>query len=75
MKLQEWLKNYKFESWEQAENEGDIHIESTERDMKLWFLEDMSLEDILDILEGAKSTNYGCCNYIEEVDKWVFVYQ
>ena len=75
MKLQEWLDIHGFENWEQAENERDIHIEPTERDMKLWFLEDMSLGEILDILEGIKSTNYGCWEYIEEVDKWVFVYQ
>ena len=45
------------------------------RDMKLWFLEDMSTAEILDILEGTKSTNYGCWDYIEDIDKWVFVYQ
>lgn len=75
MKLKEWLDIHGFESWEQAENEGDIHIENSERDMKLWFLEDMSTADILDILEGNKSTNYGCWDYIEDIDKWVFVYQ
>lgn len=75
MKLNEWLDTYGFKSWEQAENEGDIHVEKTERDMKLWFLEDMSTAEILDILEGTKSTNYGCWDYIEDIDKWVFVYQ
>ena len=35
MKLNEWLDTHGFKSWEQAENEGDIHVEKTERDMKL----------------------------------------
>ena len=75
MKLEEWLDTHGFKSWEQAENEGDIHVEKTERDMKLWFLEDMSTADILDILEGTSNTNYECWDYIEDIDKWVFVYQ
>ena len=74
MKLNEWLDTHGFESWEQAENEWDIHVEKTERDMKLWFLKDMSTADILDILEGTKSTDYGCWDYIEDIDKWVFMY-
>lgn len=74
MKLKEWLDIHGFESWEQAENEWDIHVEKTERDMKLWFLKDMSTADILDILEGTKSTDYGCWDYIEDIDKWVFMY-
>lgn len=74
MKLENWLKENGFDSWEQAKKNGDIHIESNERDMKLWFLEDFSLGEVLDILENRKSTNYGCWDYIDELDIWVFIY-
>ena len=53
MKLQKWLKQNDYNSWEEALESGNIHVENTERDMKLWFLEDMSIGEILDILEGV----------------------
>ena len=75
MKLQEWLKQNDFKSWEEAQESGQIHVEKTERDMKLWFLEDMSTSEILDILEGVSNTNYKNWEYIEDINKWVFIYQ
>lgn len=75
MKLKEWLKQNEYNTWEEALDSGNIHIENTERDMKLWFLEDMSTGEILDILEGVSNTNYDCWEYIEDINKWVFIYQ
>ncbi|WP_177162287.1 hypothetical protein [uncultured Fusobacterium sp.] len=75
MKLQEWLKQNDFKSWKEAQESGQIHVEKTERDMKLWFLEDMSIGEILDILERVSNTNYGSWEHIEDIDKWVFIYQ
>ena len=75
MKLKEWLKQNDYNTWEEALDSGNIHIENTERDMKLWFLEDMSTGEILDILEGVSNTNYGSWEHIEDIDKWVFIYQ
>lgn len=75
MKLQEWLKQNAYNTWEEALDSGNIHVENTERDMKLWFLEDMSTGEILDILEGVSNTNYGSWEHIEDIDKWVFIYQ
>ena len=72
MKLQEWLKQNDYSTWEEALDSGNIHVENTERDMKLWFLEDMSTGEIL---EGVSNTNYGCWEYIEDINKWVFIYQ
>ena len=37
MKLQEWLKQNDYSTWEEALDSGNIHVENTERDMKLWF--------------------------------------
>ncbi len=74
MKLQKWLKQNDYNTWEEALDSGNIHIENTERDMKLWFLEDMSTGEILDILEGVSNTNYGSWEHIEDIDKWVFIY-
>ena len=75
MKLKEWLKQNDYNTWEEALDSGNIHVENTERDMKLWFLEDMSTGEILDILEGVSNTNYGSWEHIEDIDKWVFIYQ
>ena len=75
MKLKEWLKQNDYNTWEEALDSGNIHVENTERDMKLWFLEDMSTGEILDILEGVSNTNYGSWEYIEDINKWVFIYQ
>lgn len=75
MKLQKWLKQNDYNTWEEALDSGNIHIKNTERDMKLWFLEDMSTGEILDILEGVSNTNYGSWEHIEDIDKWVFIYQ
>ena len=75
MKLQEWLKQNDFKSWKEAQESGQIQVEKTERDMKLWFLEDMSIGEILDILERVSNTNYGSWEHIEDIDKWVFIYQ
>lgn len=75
MKLKEWLKQNDYNTWEEALDSGNIHVENTERDMKLWFLENMSTGEILDILEGVSNTNYGCWEYIEDINKWVFIYQ
>lgn len=75
MKLQEWLKQNDYSTWEEALDSGNIHVENTERDMKLWFLEDMSTGEILDILEGVSNTNYKNWEYIEDINKWVFIYQ
>ena len=74
MKLKEWLKQNDYNTWEEALDSGNIHVENTERDMKLWFLEDMSTGEILDILEGVSNTNYGSWEHIEDIDKWVFIY-
>lgn len=74
MKLQKWLKQNDYNTWEEALDSGNIHIENTERDMKLWFLEDMSTGEILDILEGVSNTNYGSWEHIEDINKWVFIY-
>lgn len=74
MKLKEWLKETGFSSVEEALENGDIHIEDTERDMKLWFLQDLSTEEILEILDEAETNNYKTWNYIEDIDKWIFVY-
>ena len=38
-------------------------------------LEDMSTSEILDILEGVSNTNYKNWEYIEDINKWVFIYQ
>ena len=76
MTTKEWLKEHSyFKSFEEALEKGDIHVEETERDMKLWFLEDMDTEMILDIIEGNKNINYGNWDYLEDRNIWVFIYQ
>lgn len=71
---EEFLKEYGFETLEKALTDGDIHVEKTEQDMKLWFLEDIQTGEILDILEGKQNTNYDTWEYLIDRDLWVFVY-
>lgn len=64
----------KMEEWNKLISNGDVHVEKTEIDMKEWFLEDYSLREVIEILEGRKNTDYGCWDYIEDLDLWVYKY-
>ena len=64
----------KMEEWNKLISNGDVHVEKTEIDMKEWFLEDYSLKEVIEILEGRKNTDYGCWDYIEDLDLWVYKY-
>ena len=64
----------KMEEWNKLISNGDVHVERTEMDMKEWFLEDYSLKEVIEILEGRKNTDYGCWDYIEDLDLWVYKY-
>lgn len=71
---EDFLKEYGFETLEKALEDGDIHVERTEQDMKLWFLDDLSTSEVLDILEGKVNTNYDTWEYLKDRNLWVFVY-
>ncbi len=64
----------KMEEWNKLISNGDVHVEKTEIDMKEWFLEDYSLREVIEILEERKNTDYGCWDYIEDLDLWVYKY-
>ena len=42
--------------------------------MKVWFLEDFSLDEIIDILEERISSNYKMWDYIEDKEIWIYRY-
>lgn len=64
----------KMEEWNKLISNGDVHVEKTEIDMKEWFLEDYSLREVIEILEERENTDYGCWDYIEDLDLWVYKY-
>lgn len=69
-----FAQDYGFKDWEDFKKNGSYHIEETEDDMKVWFLEDFSdLEKIM-ILEERMDTDYGVWDYIEDKDIWVYLY-
>lgn len=69
-----YAKDYGFKNWEDFEENGDYHIEKTEDDMKVWFLEDFSDLEKIKILEGEKDVNYGCWDYLADKDLWIYKY-
>ena len=71
---EEYAKKYGFKNWEDFVNNEDYHVEKTEMNMKEWFFEDMSMRDIIDILEGKRSTDYGNWDYISDKDIWIYRY-
>lgn len=71
---EEYAKKYGFKDWKDFENNEDYHVEKTEMNMKEWFFEDMSMRDIIDILEGKRSTDYGNWDYISDKDIWIYRY-
>lgn len=71
---EEYAKKYGFKNWEDFVNNEDYHVEKTEMNMKEWFFEDMSMRDIIDILKGKRSTDYGNWDYISDKDIWIYRY-
>lgn len=71
---EKYAKKYGFKDWEDFVNNEDYHVEKTEMNMKEWFFEDMSMRDIIDILEGKRSTDYGNWDYISDKDIWIYRY-
>ena len=74
MLLKDWLEETGFNSLEEAKNSGCFHFEDTERDMQVWYLQDLSVEDILDILEEKVRSDYDTWEYIEDIKKWVYTF-
>lgn len=74
MTEKEWLEKHDYNSLEEAENEGCIHISKTEKEMKIWFLEDMSLSEVIDTIEGNIQSGYGTWDYLEDINKYVYIY-
>lgn len=74
MTKKEWLMGHNYNSLEEAEENGYIHIAETEKEMKIWFLEDMSISEIIDTMEGNIQSGYGTWDYLEDINKYVYVY-
>jgi predicted methyltransferase len=74
MLLKDFLEENGFSSLEEAKNSGYFHFEDTERDMQVWYLQDLSVEDILDILEEKVRSDYNTWEYIEDIKKWVYTF-
>lgn len=74
MLLKDFLEENGFSSLEEAKNSGCFHFEDNERDMKVWYLQDLNVEDILDILEEKVRSDYDTWKYIEDIKKWVYTF-
>lgn len=77
MLFKEWLEENGYDekvTLEELINKGKIHIEKKEIEMKVWFLEDFSLDEVIDILEERISTNYKMWDYIEDKGIWIYRY-
>ncbi|MSS61443.1 hypothetical protein [Fusobacterium sp. FSA-380-WT-2B] len=77
MLFKEWLEENGYEekvTLEELIKKGKVHIEKKEIEMKVWFLEDFSLDEIIDILEERISSNYKMWDYIEDKEIWIYRY-
>lgn len=77
MLFKEWLEENGYDekvTLEELIKKGEVHIEKKEIDMKVWFLEDFSLDEIIDILEERISSNYKMWDYIEDKEIWIYRY-
>jgi len=74
MLLKDFLEENGFSSLEEAKNSGCFHFEDNERDMKVWYLQDLNVEDVLDILEEKVKSDYDTWKYIQDIDKWVYTF-
>lgn len=77
MFFKEWLEENGYDekvTLEELIKKGEVHIEKKEIDMKVWFLEDFSLDEIIDILEERISSNYKMWDYIEDKEIWIYRY-
>nr|WP_293991360.1 hypothetical protein [uncultured Fusobacterium sp.] len=77
MIFKEWLEENGYDekvTLEELIKKGEVHIEKKEIDMKVWFLEDFSLEEVIEILEEKISSNYKMWDYIEDKEIWIYRY-
>lgn len=77
MIFKEWLEENVYDekvTLEELIKKGEVHIEKKEIDMKIWFLEDFSLEEVIEILEEKISSNYKMWDYIEDKEIWIYRY-
>lgn len=77
MIFKEWLEENGYDekvTLEELIKKGEVHIEKKEIDMKIWFLEDFSLEEVIEILEEKISSNYKMWDYIEDKEIWIYRY-
>lgn len=77
MIFKEWLEENGYDekiTLEELIKKGEVHIEKKEIDMKVWFLEDFSLEEVIEIVEEKISSNYKMWDYIEDKEIWIYRY-
>lgn len=77
MIFKEWLEKNGYDekvTLEELIKKGDVHIEKKEINMKIWFLEDFSLEEVIEIVEEKISSNYKMWDYIEDKEIWIYRY-
>lgn len=74
MTSDKYAKYYGFKNWEDFEENANYHIEPTLIELKAWFLEDMSIYNIIKILEGKLNSDYNDFVYLTDLDRWIYKY-